>query len=208
MLARLAETIAQLKKHPPPIRDADLTENLAFLGWLADNHFTFLGCRAIFSREGGEAGPESGLGVCRTRNPRHRRRRSFRSRPNCAVSHATGRSSSPNRARAPCPPAVAHGQYRGQEFRREGKLIGERPSWTLHVGRVRTIATEIPLLRRGRASAGDQAAASGHDGKALAHVRNTFPRDELFQISEATAADALSILNLGERPRCSLPSLR
>src|SRR5262245_54308758 len=67
MLARLAETIAQLKKHPPPIQDADLAENLAFLGWLADNHFTFLGCRDYVFRNQGdgklEARYESGLGV-------------------------------------------------------------------------------------------------------------------------------------------------
>src|SRR6185503_9310544 len=67
MLARLATTIAQLKQNPPPIPDADLSENLAFLGWLADNHFTFLGCRDyVFHADGGgklEARYESGLGV-------------------------------------------------------------------------------------------------------------------------------------------------
>ena len=43
---------------------------------------------------------------------------------------------------------------------------------------------------------------SGHDGKALAHVLSTFPRDELFQISEdELLPTALSILNLGERPK-------
>src|SRR6202008_2385847 len=41
----------------------------------------------------------------------------------------------------------------------------------------------------------------GHDGKALAHILDTFPRDELFQIGEdELLAIALGVLNLGERP--------
>ena len=42
---------------------------------------------------------------------------------------------------------------------------------------------------------------ASHDGKALAHILDTYPRDELFQISEDELfATAHGILRLGERP--------
>ena len=43
---------------------------------------------------------------------------------------------------------------------------------------------------------------ASHDGKTLAHILDTYPRDELFQISEDELyATALGILRLGERPK-------
>ncbi|HEX4294966.1 MAG TPA: NAD-glutamate dehydrogenase, partial [Rhizomicrobium sp.] len=63
---------------------------------------------------------------------------------------------------------------------------------------------DIPLLRlkieKVKARAG--LAPNSHDGKALAHILDTFPRDELFQVSEDELfATALGILKLGERPK-------
>src|SRR5262245_8907988 len=92
-----------------------------------------------------------------------------------------------------------------KSFDVKGKLIGERR----FVGLFTSVAysqlpTEIPLLRRKVAHVlqGSGLSPSGHDGKTLAHVLNTFPRDELFQISEdELLPTALSILNLGERPK-------
>ena len=43
MLARLKEARDGLAAHPP--KGADISEDLAFLDWLGDNHFTFLGAR-------------------------------------------------------------------------------------------------------------------------------------------------------------------
>ena len=65
----------------------------------------------------------------------------------------------------------------------------------------------IPLLRhkvrRTLARAG--LAPDSHDGKALLHILDTFPRDELFQIAEDELFDtALGILNLQERQRIAL----
>ncbi|HEX3942935.1 MAG TPA: NAD-glutamate dehydrogenase, partial [Rhizomicrobium sp.] len=45
-------------------------------------------------------------------------------------------------------------------------------------------------------------ARNSHDGKALAHILDSFPRDELFQVGEEELFDtALGILRLGERPK-------
>ena len=43
MLARLKQARDGLAAQPP--KDADIAEDLAFLDWLGDNHFTFLGAR-------------------------------------------------------------------------------------------------------------------------------------------------------------------
>ena len=67
MLQRLADTAASLSRNPPPISEDELDENIAFLDWMAENHFTFLGCRDyVFSPDGdGRLDPvyESGLGL-------------------------------------------------------------------------------------------------------------------------------------------------
>ena len=213
MLARLAETIGGLKKNPPPIPDADLTENLAFLGWLADNHFTFLGCRDYVFRDEGEgkleARYESGLGVLADPDARVIRRgadrssltpelREFLTQPApIFITKSSARSVVHRRA---------HMDYIGvKSFDASGKLIGERR----FVGLFTSVAygqlpPDIPLLRRKVAQvlARSGLPPSGHDGKALAHVLNTFPRDELFQISEdELLPTALAIHNLGERPK-------
>ena len=68
-------------------------------------------------------------------------------------------------------------------------------------------AREIPLLRH-KVSACCQRAGfdpRSHDGKALVHILETFPRDELFQITDDELFDiALGILQLQERQRIAL----
>src|SRR5262247_2823762 len=70
MLAKVREIVADLDRRPPPVAQAELAEARAFLGWLADNHFTLLGYRAhdLVLRDGDDAlrvVPGSGLGVLR-----------------------------------------------------------------------------------------------------------------------------------------------
>ncbi len=64
MLARLKQTRDGLATHPP--KGADITEDLAFLDWLGDNHFTFLGARDYALTPDGEHGrmdPVAGSGL-------------------------------------------------------------------------------------------------------------------------------------------------
>src|SRR5581483_6232823 len=66
MLARLKEARDGLAGHPP--KGADIGEDLAFLDWLGDNYFTFLGARDYTLHADGEHGrldpvPGSGLGA-------------------------------------------------------------------------------------------------------------------------------------------------
>src|SRR6185437_3443175 len=67
MLAHLNETLSTLKTSPPNLPAEEMNESIAFLEWLLDNHFTFLGARDyVYSDDnGGRLDPvtESGLGV-------------------------------------------------------------------------------------------------------------------------------------------------
>src|ERR1700704_3284350 len=195
MLGRLAETIGELKKNPPQIPDSELAENLAFLGWLADNHFTFLGCRDYVFRGEGEGRLDavypSGLGVLTDPEARVVRRgsdrssltpelREFLTQPSPLVITKSSLRSVVHRR--------AHMDYIGvKKFDGKGNLVGERRFIGLFTSTAYSqLPTEIPLLRRkvARVLEGSGLPPSGHDGKALAHILDTFPRDELFQIAE------------------------
>ncbi|MEM6781670.1 MAG: NAD-glutamate dehydrogenase domain-containing protein, partial [Pseudomonadota bacterium] len=66
---------------------------------------------------------------------------------------------------------------------------------------------DIPYLRMKTAAVLDRAqfTPQSHDSKALKHILEKYPRDELFQITdEALYKHAISILRLQERPRIAL----
>ncbi|HMI96364.1 MAG TPA: NAD-glutamate dehydrogenase [Micropepsaceae bacterium] len=213
MLARLAETTAGLKRNPPPVPAEELAENIAFLDWLAAAHFTFLGCRDyVFSPDGeGRLDPDlaSGLGLLTDPEMRIVRRgadrssltpdvRDFLTRPAPLIIAKSALRSSVHRR--------VHMDYVGVKiFDAKGQLIGERRFVGLFTSTAYSqLPAEIPLLRRktARVLAGSGLPPASHDGKALQHILDTFPRDELFQISEnELLATGLGILNLGERPK-------
>ena len=213
MLARLKETLEGLMANPPPISPDELKENLAFLAWLSDNHFTFLGARDyVFDASGNgrlEGVWQSGLGVLADPETRVIRRgqdragltpevRDFLMQPSPLVIAKSNTRSRVHRR--------VHMDYIGvKTFDAAGNLTGERRFVGLFTSSAyHQLPADIPLLRRKvshvLASAG--LPASSHDGKALTHILDVFPRDELFQTSEdELLATALGILNLGERPK-------
>ncbi|HEY1385973.1 MAG TPA: NAD-glutamate dehydrogenase, partial [Dongiaceae bacterium] len=93
-------------------------------------------------------------------------------------------------------------------FDAKGNVSGER----LFAGLFTSAAysrspREIPLLDRKVETIIERAgfSPSSHDGKALAHILETYPRDELFQASEDELLEtAVGILNLQERQRVAL----
>src|SRR5262249_32236192 len=73
MTARVADMVAELKANPPPLPAAEIAEAVAFLEWLADNNFTFLGIRDYTFTAGEDALEpvfETGLGILRARDMR------------------------------------------------------------------------------------------------------------------------------------------
>ena len=212
MAARAKEAIAELKAHPPKISAEELNENIAFLEWLGDNHFTFLGARDYRFDPKGEGAlepiAESGLGVLADADARVIRRgpdrsaitpqvRAYLTQPSPLIITKSNERSLVHRR--------VHMDYVGiKRFDESGRLTGERRFVGLFTsGAYSRRPEDIPLLRRKVAHVLARAnlPPASHDGKALSNILNTYPRDELFQISEDDLfATAQGILRLGERP--------
>ncbi|HEY1961212.1 MAG TPA: hypothetical protein VGG69_02245, partial [Rhizomicrobium sp.] len=212
MLSRLHETVAELTAHPPRVPPEIVDESVAFLDWLGENHFTFLGARDYVYSEagGGTLTPvaDSGLGVLSDAGARILRRderqeltpevRNFLLRPEPLIITKSNERSVIHRR--------VHMDYIGVKlFGADGKLTGERRFVGLFTSSAyNRRPSDIPLLRLKVERVEERAgfAPASHDAKALAHILDSFPRDELFQVNEDELFDtALGILRLGERPK-------
>ncbi len=217
MQQRLRLAIAGYHQSPPPVPLDDLTESIAFLQWLLDNHFTFLGMREYtFAPQTAEVGfapiAETGLGILRNPELEPLRRVGDRGAMSPEIHDFL---------RLPATLIITKSDLRSTVHRRvaldyvglklfspSGELSGELCIAGLFTSSAYTQNPyEIPLLRRKLQGV---VAASGfspnsHSGKALNNVLETFPRDELFQIdAELLGEMANGILRLDERPRTRL----
>ena len=212
MIDRLDASIAELAANPPRIAKAEIDESLAFLQWLKSNHFTFLGARDYVFDASGEGAlaaiAESGLGLLR--DPE---RRVIRRAGNSSVLTPEVRAA----LALPSPLIVTKSIERSTVHRRvpedyigikrydaQGRLTGERRFIGLFTfSAYNDSPREIPFLRRKVANVIERSGfpKKSHNAKTLDVVLETFPRDELFQISED---DLLRIgpalAYLGDRP--------
>ncbi|HTT10290.1 MAG TPA: NAD-glutamate dehydrogenase [Burkholderiaceae bacterium] len=216
MIARLEEAIAELDHTPASLPAAAVAESRAFLEWLGRDHMTLLGYRRhdLVTEAGADVlrlVPGSGLGVLRE-TEQEKNSASFAALPPQARTLA--RSTLPilvvtkanTRSTVHRP---SYTDYVGvKRYDAHGMVVGEHRflglfTSTAYAARV----AETPLLR-GRVEAIAQRAGlapGGHLAKALQHILETYPRDELFQISDDELYEtALGILSLGERHRLRL----
>ena len=212
MTVRMAEVIAELKADPPPLPAAEIAEAIAFLEWLADNNFTFLGIRNYrFTAAEDALEPvfDSGLGILRSRDMTVLRRwneplvitpqiRALLKQPTLLIVTKSAVRSRVHRR--------VFMDYVGvKRFDRDGKLVGEFRIVGLFTSTAYTRSIRsIPYLRRKVDAVMRRAGfdPDGHSGKALANVLENYPRDELFQLDEDTLYQfALTVLQLDERPR-------
>jgi len=216
MCAALAKSIAEMKTSPGENSAEQVSEAIAFLEWLADDHFTFLGSRDYAYTDAGDGAlipvEGSGLGVLSDREARVVRRdptdtavppklKAFLFEPDPLIVTKSNQKSLVHRR--------VNMDYIGvKRFDADGRFVGERRFVGLFTsGAYSLTPRDIPLLRfkaeRVMARAG--LPAGGHDAKTLAHIIDSFPRDELFQISEGELYDtAMGILRLTERPKLKL----
>ncbi len=215
MIAKVREIVADLERRPPPIGQMDLAEARAFLAWLADNHFTFLGyrCHDLVVKDGDDAlavVPGSGLGILREQ-PGDEIATSFSQLPPQVRAYARVKdllvlTKSNSRSTVHRPGYL---DYIGiKRYDDRGEVCGEHRFLGLytHVA-YHARPADIPLLRRKVANVQARAGfvAGGHAWKTLESILDTYPRDELFQITEDELLDtALGILHLGERQRFRL----
>jgi glutamate dehydrogenase len=216
MLARVHEAIGGLEHAPAEVGPDLAGESQAFLQWLADDHFTFLGYRQHdLVQQAGEPGLQlvsgSGLGLLRE-TPDEQQGGGFSALPQAARVVATAPAPLVLVTKANNRSTVHRAGYCDlvsvKRYNARGEVIGEHR----FVGLFTSIAYsarvgEIPLLR-GKAQAISQRAGlptGGHLAKALHHILETFPRDDLFQIPQEDLYDtAIGILSLGERQRLRL----
>ena len=216
MCAHIREILSQLGTDPPPLPPEQLEEDAAFLHWLDDNNFTFLGYReADLVEEDGQSllrvRPETSLGILRKpsllNGEGHRERAlspemaHYAQRPELLIVTKSNHRSTVHRP--------VHLDYVGvKRFADDGRVIGEHRFLGLFTSTAyNRSARSIPLLRKKVASTVERAgfATNSHDGKALVHILETFPRDELFQIGEADLLQtSLGILRVQERQRLAL----
>src|SRR5271169_6745872 len=212
MRETLRALIEELAGSPgPPTPAAELAEVQDFLRWLDDDNFTFLGYREYdFNGAAEPTRPTLGI-LC---NPDYRvfgglrdlsslppDVQDFVRRRELLIITKSNRRATVHR--------TAHMDAIGlRRFDANGNVVGIR----LFLGLFTSISYScspraIPLLRRKVRHIVARAGLSpaGHDGKALLHILDTFPRDELFQSGEDQLFETvIGILNLQERQRIAL----
>ncbi|WP_011582734.1 MULTISPECIES: NAD-glutamate dehydrogenase [Chelativorans] len=214
MLARLDQEVTRLRYTAVPLEKNEVHEAIAFLEWLRDDNFIFLGMRE-FNYKGGEKegtlerSEKKGLGILADPEVRVLRRgddvvattpeiRAFLHGPEpLIVTKANAKSVVHRRA---------YLDYIGiKTFDDDGKLSGELRIVGLFASTAYTSSVlKIPYLRSKAQAviARSGFAPTDHSGKALINVLESFPRDELFQIGVSRLRKhAEAILALGERPR-------
>jgi glutamate dehydrogenase len=190
----LAGLVAEIEAHPPPLDPAEVAESLAFLRWLADDHFTFLGYRVyeLAGEEGEETlgiVPGTGMGILQERDNAGESR-AFASLPPELRAHARRAELlvlTKANARATVHRDTNLDYVGVKRFDAEGRVRGEHRFLGLYGSRAyNCLPGEIPLLRRKLARVVERAdlEPDSHSAKALVHVLETYPRDELFQIGE------------------------
>ncbi len=215
ILARAREIIADLDASPPPLDQEEVAEAKALLEWMVDNHFTFLGYREYdLVTDGGEetlrAVSGSGLGILRETRATPVSH-SFAKLPPEVRKKARERQLL-NLTKANSRATVHRSTYLDyvgvKRFDDSGDVIGERRFLGLYTSvAYNTRPQEIPLLRRKVAAVIRRAGfpPASHSGKDLLAILESYPRDELFQITEDELFEtAMGILQLQERRRVRL----
>jgi glutamate dehydrogenase len=200
---------------PRPIDEEDLEEAKAFLEWIANDNFTFLGYREynLLTEDGEDllrSVPGTGLGILRetSRKPISQ---SFAKLPPEVrrLAHAPyllnlTKANSRSTIHRP-----SYMDYVGiKEFDSSGEVTGERRFLGLYTFSAYSMSVlEIPLVRRKVRYVLERAGfpPEGHNEKDLIEILETYPRDELFQISHEELFEiSMGILHLQERQRTRL----
>ncbi|MCH7937340.1 MAG: NAD-glutamate dehydrogenase, partial [Proteobacteria bacterium] len=217
MREKLASLIAELETTPTGVHPEEAEEIREFLRWIHANQFTLLGYREYRYKSRGKKVTvsvvrKSGLGILRDPDfivfkefrelkTASRDVREFVQSPDLLLVTKTSRQSTIHRS--------VHMDAIGvKRLDAKGRVLGQR----LFVGLFTSVAysrspRDIPMLRRRLEKTLKRARfpSGSHDSKALAHILETFPRDELFQISDDCLFEtSLGILHLQDRQRVAL----
>ncbi|MHA6847364.1 NAD-glutamate dehydrogenase [Ralstonia syzygii] len=197
------------------VERAEIAEAQAFLAWMLQRHFTFLGYRdyELVVKDDGhylQGVPGTGLGVLREALRDPTAPDISRLAPGAAKIIDAPASIFLTKANSR---ATVHRpgylDYVGvKRFDANGRACGERRFLGLYTSTVYMVPAEsIPLARHKVASVIERTGflPNGHLAKTLVTILEQYPRDELFQIGDEELHDiALGILRLQERQRTRL----
>jgi glutamate dehydrogenase len=207
-LQAIADEVVAARAPLPP---TEIAEGVDFLRWLDDDNFTYLGFRE-YAFPGAAEATRQPLGILA--DARHS---VFGGLRDLAALPADVQEFVRRRELL----IIAKTEHRATVHRavhmdaigiRRFSAAGEVVAVALFLGLFTSVAYSrsphsIPLLRQKVRRTLERAgfAAASHDGKALLHILETFPRDELFQTTEDELFDtAIGVLNLQERQRIAL----
>ncbi|ATJ83428.1 NAD-glutamate dehydrogenase [Halomonas beimenensis] len=200
---------------PDQVDPDDHREAIAFLHWLLQDNFTFLGydeyeVRDVDGHQRLDKVQGSELGVFRLDEPRYRER--IRTDMGVEGDHyvlvpqllSFAKSAHHARIHRPTyPDYISIDRYDA-----EGNVIGERRFLGLFTATVYNDSPRhVPILRRKLQAVMDISGFNpkAHNGKQLLQILEVYPRDDLFQIDiDELAQTALGILDIRERRRVRL----
>jgi glutamate dehydrogenase len=217
MKNQVQKAMKELKPIPDVLSSDQLNECVEFLKWLAVDHFTFLGYREYTLEEkkgvyhpkalhetalGLVSAPANyDLGLFYKGESLTAKTLDFIFQSNPLVVSKTERISTIHR---PVPLDSVTIKIYGPK----GELVGLRQFLGLFTSIAYSSSThDIPMLRRKVLKIVEKAGFSPqwHDGKALIHILDSLPRDELFQASEEELLTVgKKVLSIQEQPRIAL----
>ncbi len=194
MVTEVQHVLVEMDEVKPPVSDEEIAEVKAFLQWLVNNHFTFLGYRQYDVSGSGETKAlqlvqHSGLGVLHDTS-QSRRQRYYSELPPEARKIALSRQQVIILAKTNTRSTVHGNRYTDyvsvKRYNTAGEIIGERWFVGLYTSTVYTeSAKTIPIVRLKVADILQRSGLpqNGHSYKSLEHILVTLPRDELFHAS-------------------------
>src|SRR4051794_31907162 len=215
MKQRARDIAAELAAAPPPGLPADeVEEGRELLAWLAADHFTFLGYRdyRLVERDGRDtlvAVTGSGLGILRYDQPVSSGsfdRLTPQARAKAREKRLLVLTTANTRATVHRAAYLAYVSVK--QFDTDGEVVGERRFLGLFASSAYTDSVQrIPVVRRKVHAVLDRSgfAPDSHSGKDLLQILETYPRDELFEISvDDLYPTVIAVMHLQERRRTRL----
>ena len=208
MQAQVSDLIEGLSASPPPLDPEEVRRARELLGWLADEHFTFLGYREYVLEKVEVPGADgsgdvedvlrpvagTGLGILREKPDEVDSSVAFSRLPDAVKAKAREKTllvlaKANSRSTVHRPAYLDYVSVK--TFGDDGEVVGERRFLGLLSSAAYTESLlQIPLLREKVAEVLHRSGFDGrsHDGAALLDTLETYPRDELFH----TPVDELS----------------
>lgn len=210
MLAVLDQAIEHSSNQQLPLSQTEQDESLAFLRWLKQDNFLFLGYRYYQLEHNNQdvllrIQPGSGLGTFRD-EVRQVKAEAVLTEPLARMAVEPQLLVLTKSTSLSTVQRSAHLDYLGiKHFNDQGDVIGEWRFFGLYSSLAYSTAIEqVPLLRRKVAAlwSNSRLTLTSHRGKALRHIINHYPRDEILQASQTQLQSSIfGILECQERRR-------